>query len=289
LDVYQAITDKIIAAIEAGAGQYVMPWHTAGVRLGRPENVTTGKRYRGVNVVALWAEAVSAGFGSGAWASYRQWQSVGAQVRNGERGALIVFYQGLDRKGDAEEQDEKRDAPRFVARASYVFNAAQVEGWQPPTAPDTDVQPLETVDDFIKSTNADIRHGGDRACYVIARDRIEVPERRRFCGSLTSTPVEAYYATVLHELTHWTGAEHRLNRTFGKRFGDNAYAFEELVAELGAAFLCADLRVANEPRQDHAAYVGSWLRVLEMDSRAIFTASKLANEAAEFLLGPTTT
>lgn len=280
-DLYRTVTDKIVAAIEAGAGTFVMPWHV-GAATGRPTNALTGHGYRGVNVLALWAEACMSGYGTGWWASYRQWERLGAQVRRGEHGTVIVFYNRLD-TAPTDELDES-DRFRLVARASRVFNLDQVDGWQPPgPAPVSMVEALADVEAFVAATKATVVHGGSRACYRRDCDRIELPDLDRFRGSLTSSASEAYYGTLLHELTHWSGAPHRLNRTFGTRFGDNDYAVEELVAEIGAAFLCADLGIANEPRPDHAAYVASWLEVLNDDRRAIFTAAARANDATAYL------
>ncbi len=282
-DLYRTVTDKIVAAIEAGAGDFIMPWHVSAAT-GRPTNALTCHGYRGVNVVALWAEAVRSGFGSGWWASYRQWERLGAQVRRGERGTVIVFYSRLN-TAPTDELDES-DLYRLVARASRVFNADQVDGWEEPMATAAPlVKALAEAEAFVAATKAVVVHGGSKACYRREYDRIELPARDRFCGSPTSSSSEAYYGTLLHELTHWSGAPHRLNRTFGNRFGDNDYAVEELVAELGAAFLCADLGIANEPRPDHAAYVASWLKILNDDRRAIFTAAARANDAAVYLQG----
>jgi antirestriction protein ArdC len=136
---------------------------------------------------------------------------------------------------------------------------------------------------FVKATGVRIQEGVPEACYRRGLDFIQMPQSVWFIGSKTSTPTQAYYATLLHELTHWTGAPHRLDREFGKRFGDHAYAFEELVAELGAAFLCSAFRIANAPRPDHASYLAGWLSVLKDDPRAIFTASSKAQEAIEYL------
>lgn len=280
-DLYRTVTDKIVAAIEAGAGDFVMPWHVSAAT-GRPTNAFTGHGYRGVNVVALWAEAVMSGYGTGWWASYRQWERLGAQVRRGEHGTVIVFYNRVD-TAPTDDLDES-DQYRLVARAFRVFNLGQVHGWEPPgAAPVSMVEALAEVEAFVSATKAVVVHGGSRACYRRDDDRIELPARDRFRGSPTSSASEAYYGTLLHELTHWSGAPHRLNRTFGTRFGDNDYAVEELVAELGAAFLCADLGITNEPRADHAAYVASWLEVLNDDRRAIFTAAARANDAVAFL------
>ena len=280
-DLYRTVTDKIVAAMEAGAGDFVMPWHVSAAT-GRPTNAFTGHGYRGVNVVALWAEAVLAGYGTGWWASYRQWERLGAQVRRGEHGTVIVFYNRLN-TAPTDDLDES-DQYRLVARAFKVFNLDQVNGWQPPgAAPVSLVETLAEVEAFVSATKAVVMHGGSRACYCRDYDLIQLPARDRFRGSPTSSASEAYYGTLLHELTHWSGAPHRLNRTFGTRFGDNDYAVEELVAELGAAFLCADLGITNEPRADHAAYVASWLEVLNDDRRAIFTAAARANDAVAFL------
>lgn len=279
-DLYRTVTDKIVAAIEAGAGAFVMPWHVSAAT-GRPINALTGHGYRGVNVVALWAEAVMSGYGTGWWASYRQWERLGAQVRRGQRGSVIVFYNHLN-TAPTEELDDSRF--RLVARASRVFNLDQVDGWQPPgAAPVPTVEAWAEVEAFVAATKAVVVHGGSRACYRRDYDRIELPDRDRFRGTPTSSASEAYYGILLHELIHWSGAPHRLGRTFGARFGDNDYAVEELVAELGAAFLCADLGIANEPRPDHAAYAASWLEVLNDDRRAIFTAAARANDAAAYL------
>lgn len=279
-DLYAAVTAKVVAAIEAGAGLFVMPWHRAANGIGRPINAVTGKRYRGSNAVALWAEARLSGYPSDIWATYRQWQTADVQVRRGERGSMIIFYQSIE--GGEEEDDPRRR--RYVARASKVFNVGQVDGWQAPEMPRPALAEVASnVEAFIEATGAMVRHGFEHACYNRRADAIELPDRDRFIGSPTSSATEAYCSTVLHELTHWSGAAPRLNRIFGTRFGDNAYAVEELVAELGAAFLCADLTVTNEPRPDHAAYLSSWLAVLRADASALMSAARLADQAAAYL------
>lgn len=282
-DVHRAITGKIVRAIEAGAREFVMPWHYVGLGIGRPTNAATGKRYQGINVVALWAEAMLSAYGSGHWATYRQWQEVGAQVRKGERGSVIVFYKELE--PDLFQQETNEPEQRFVARASHVFNADQVDGWRPPELEIVSaVAAVEQAEAFVAATKAEIRHGGNMACYRPKDDYIQMPERSQFKGSPTSTATEAYYATLLHELTHWTGAKHRLDRQFGQ-FGDQAYAAEELVAELDAAFLCADLRISNEPRLDHAAYLAQWVRLLGREPRALFATAREATRASDHLQG----
>jgi antirestriction protein ArdC len=281
-DVYEAITNRVIAAIEEGAGRWQMPWHRSGVS--RPVNAHTKKSYRGVNVVALWAAAGAYGYSSGFWATYKQWRHVEAQVRKGERASLIVFWKELEREVEDEETGERELRKTLFARASWVFNSDQVDGWAPPAAPKRNpVEAIDQAEAFTAASGADIRHGGDRAYYRGSDDHVQIPDRERFTGSATSTPTEAYYATLLHELTHWTGHESRLDRDLSGRFGNEAYAMEELVAELGAAFLCADLSITNTPRPDHAAYIGNWLDVLKRDKRAIFTAARKAAQATDYL------
>lgn len=176
------------------------------------------------------------------------------------------------------------DGKRRFARASYVFNAAQVDGYAAPDAPDPlgPIERIEAADRFVAATGARIEHGGDQAYYVPSSDHIQMPDEGLFCGSDTMSREEGYYATLVHELTHWSGAKHRLDRDFGKRFGEEAYAAEELVAEIGAAFLCAELGITQEIRSDHAQYLAHWLKLLKNDSRAIFTAAAKASEAASY-------
>ncbi|MDE1965990.1 MAG: DUF1738 domain-containing protein, partial [Patescibacteria group bacterium] len=191
-DVYAAITTKIIAAIEAGAGTCTMPWHGSIVPPAFPVNAATQKPYRGGNILALWVEAYVRRHISGYWASYRQWRTLGAQVRKGERGALIVFYKPLDRAGDEDEADGGNQRPRFIARASYVFNSEQVDGWQPPEpVVKSQVQINAEVAAFVKAIGADIRHGAPMARYRHDLDCIEMPNPEDFIGTSTSSPLES--------------------------------------------------------------------------------------------------
>lgn len=280
-DVYRTVTVSIIAAIEAGAGEFVMPWHGDGVAIAKPQNAMTKMEYHGINVLALWAQAYVSGYRSGYWASYKQWQHVGAQVVKGAQGSTIVFFKKIEGGKPAEGG---QPSVRLVARASRVFNADQVAGWEPPAASRLygDAQTLEAVETFITATKAKVYQSGSIACYRIHDDYIEMPDLSRFTGSPTTTATEAYSATLLHELIHWSGAKHRLAR-FSDGVAKDELAAEELVAEIGAAFLCADLGVSNQPRPDHAAYVAHWLQMLKNDTRAVFTASRLANHAANYL------
>ena len=281
-DIYQRITDQIAAAIEAGAGKWRMPWHPGadGAAPVQPVNAATGKPYRGINTVVLWVAAQAEGYPSAVWATYRQWAELGAQVRKGERASPVVFWKISDKEEqeDANEGEEDGRRSRVFARGYSVFNAAQVDGYAAPALPVLpETERIGHAEAFFAAIGTDIRHGGARACYVPALDQIRMPPFEAF-----RDPV-AYYATLAHEATHLTGHLSRCARDLRGRFGDEAYAAEELVAELGAAFLCADLALAPEPRPDHAAYVASWLKVLRGDKRAIFTAAAKAQQAADWM------
>ncbi len=279
-DVYATVTDTIVAMIEEGAGRFQMPWYTAGGALDRPVNVASSAAYRGVNVVTLWAIGLGRGYTGAFWGTYRQWAKVGAQVRKGEAGAPIVFYKKIEpEEGDGDRRE------RLVARLSWVFNADQVDGFAPPEREASEpVVPVQSVESLVRRTGAIVRYGGDMAYYTPKDDHIQLPPPGQFTGTATSSATEAFYGTLLHELVHWSGAKHRLDRDLVDRFGIEAYAVEELVAELGAAFLCCELQVTPSARRDHAAYVDHWLRVMREDKRAIFSAASKASQAAEYLL-----
>lgn len=285
-DICAEITATIVAQLEAADPQaWECPW-TRCTASGLPSNATTGKAYRGVNVLQLWCAQTAAGHEAPLWASYKQWEAAGAQVRKGERGTAVVYYGSTSRHEPSHPRadDDGNVAFRFL-KWSTVFNASQVDGYEiaQPERPAL-VDRLDAAERFVAATGATLHHGGGRAFYRHApADEIHMPEPERFAGSATSSATEAYYGTLLHELTHWTGAKHRCDRTKGRRFGDSAYAFEELVAELGAAFLCAHLQITASPRPDHAQYLASWLRGLKDDSRAIFKAAALAAQALDFL------
>ena len=280
-DVHSTITNQIISAIENGVGDVQLPWHRKGFNISRPTNVLTNKAYNGVNIIALWLSSYVFGYEHGIWGTYKQWQERGAQVRKGEASSVIIFYK------DIEIQNDQGDETHYsIARASRVFNIAQVDGYElPQSKPQIDkVIACDNAERFINVTNAKIEIGGTRACYSPSSDKITMPDRNRFVGTETSSATEGWYSTLFHELTHWTGSSTRLARDFGKRFGDNRHAMEELVAELGAAFLCAELGISPQPRQDHACYVNNWLQVLKQDSKAIITAASQASKASDYLL-----
>src|SRR5579863_3898393 len=276
-DVYRKVTDAIINAIEQGPGNWRMPWHTSGRFAFSPINVTSKKPYKGINTVCLWAAAQAKGYESGEWATYAQWQERGAQVRKGEKSTLVVFWKFANGTRETDDETPANGSRLLFTRGYAVFNAAQVDGYTP--AADSDIPMLERIeqaDSFFKSVGADVRHGGNQAYYAPISDHIQMPPFAAFRESVS------YYSTLAHEHTHWTAS--RCDRQLGKRFGDNAYAAEELIAELGAAFTCAHLGLSTEPRADHAAYIQSWLRVLKADKRAIFTAASKAQQACDWLV-----
>lgn len=287
-DVHQEITNRIVDAIET-AGEFRLPWIRAqGGNFARPVNVSSGNPYNGINIISLWVSAMAAAFPSNIWGTYRQWQEKGCQVRKGEKSSLVVFYKTIAYDETDPDTGEAGQSERMIARASRVFNAAQVEGdvlpvEDLPATPAFD--PIARAEAFAAATGAQITEGGDRACYVPELDMIHMPDRRRFVGTKTTTAAEGFYSTLCHELVHWSGAKTRLDRDMSARFATEHYAMEELVAELGAAFLCSDLGISQEPRTDHAAYIANWLTVLRNDRKAIFTAASQASKAANYLIG----
>jgi antirestriction protein ArdC len=283
-DVYERVTARIVSDLEQGTRPWLKPWSApTDDRLPSLPLRASGTPYRGVNVLLLWGASFEGGYRSNVWMTYKQAAERGAQVRKGEHGSLVVY---ADRYTKTETDDQGQDAEREIAfmKGYTVFNVEQIDGlpaelYQPP-APLDDGRTVELIDEaeaFIAKTAATIRHGGNRAFYATGSDHIQMPPLQAFKDA------QSYTATKAHELVHWTGHPTRNAREFGKRFGDRAYAFEELVAELGAAFLCADLGIAPEPREDHASYLAHWLKVLKDDKRAIFTAASHAQKAADFL------
>jgi antirestriction protein ArdC len=277
-DLYADVTNKIVAAIEAGVATYSLPWQRIP---GMPRNVAGNRDYRGINTVLLWLIANERGYATPYWATFRQWLELGHPVRAGEKAAAVVFWKPLGAgKVEGSEEAESDEGRRpILARAYHVFNAAQVEDYTPPTItllPDAERN--AAAEAFFKALPIEVRHEGVTAFYRPATDSVHLPAFSLFKDA------NAYYATRAHEKVHTTGAKHRLDRDLTGRFGTEAYAMEELVAELGAAFLCSALGLSPEPRPDHAGYIQSWLKVLKGDSRAIFTAAGKAQAAADWLL-----
>lgn len=283
-DLYQAITDRIVMQLERGVRPWHQPWnarHKAGA-VSRPLR-NNGVPYQGVNVIVLWLTAFEKGYACPLWLTFNQAKELGGFVKKGEKGTQVVYANTFE-KTDTDKETGEETTERIPFLKSYtVFNAEQVEGlperyYALEVAPRNVGERLERAEAFFTNTKADTRHGGTRAFYSPADDFIQLPPYESFESR------ESYYATRAHESIHWTKHKTRLGRDLGgKRFGDDGYAMEELVAELGAAFLGADLEMTAEVREDHAAYLGSWLKVLKADKKAIFTASSLASRAVEHL------
>lgn len=274
----ETITSLIVAKLEAGTRPWIQPW--TGAPISRPLRAC-GTPYRGINVLWLWMAAEAAGHVSPFWMTYRQAQLLGGQVRKGERGTVAIFYKAYACEPDEDGDDNERT--RRVLKSFTVFNACQIDGLpkrffpEPrPVSPPTERDRL--LDTFFAAIPARVRHTGAEAFYSPVADEVTMPELALF------DDLDHYRATLAHELSHWTGHESRLARQMAGRFGSEAYAMEELVAELSAAMLGAELGLPVAHLDHHASYLASWLKVLKADSRAILTVAAKAEEAASLLL-----
>ena len=259
-DLYQSVTDQIVSSLEQGVRPWMKPWsaeHAAG-RITRPLRAN-GIAYQGINVLVLWSESVTKGYSAPIWMTFRQALELNAHVRKGERGSTVVYASKITRTGTDAETGEETEATIPFLKSYTVFNVEQIEGlpahFHVVAEPRLDpVQRIERAEEFFAATKANIRHGGNMAYYNINSDFVQMPPFEAFRDA------ESYYAALAHECTHWTRAKSRLDRDLGrKKWGDAGYAMEELVAELGSAFLCADLDLTPEVREDHAAYIANWL------------------------------
>jgi antirestriction protein ArdC len=285
-DVYDRITNQIVAELEKGIRPWHKPWnaeHAAG-RITRPLR-SNGIPYQGINVLMLWSSALDKGYAAPIWMTFKQAMELKANVRKAEHGSLVVYADKIIRtETDTNTGEESERAIPFM-KGYTVFNVEQIDGlpehYYAKPAPRTEtVQRIAHTEKFFAATGATVRHGGAMACYSVRHDVVQMPPFESFSDA------ESYYATLAHEGTHWTRHPSRLNRDFGrKRFGDEGYAVEELVAELGSAFLCADLELTPKVRDDHASYIASWIKVLKNDKWAIFSAASHAQRATDFLHG----
>jgi antirestriction protein ArdC len=267
---YENITNSIVADLEKGVAPWLKPWKSGNSTGLLPANAATKRGYNGINIPILWYAAEKQGYPTHRWMTFKQALELGANVRKGEKSTHVVFTKKLTIK----EDDEDKLIP--MLRAYSVFNTAQIDGLEPERPQEL---PEDKRDDrvsaFIAATKAEIRLGGDLACYIPKLDCIALPHP---CAFHT---YENYQATALHELGHWSGHKDRLNRDLAHRFRTEAYAAEELVAELNAAFLCAHLGIKGELK--HAEYIASWIQLLKNDNRAVFTAASKASQAANYL------
>jgi antirestriction protein ArdC len=283
-DVYQRVTDRIVSELEKGVRPWLKPWsveHAAG-RITRPLRAN-GIPYQGINVFMLWAEAMEKGYAAPIWMTFKQALALNAGVRKGEHGSLVVYADKIIRTATDEATGEESETAIPFMKGYTVFNVEQIDGlpehfYAKPAPRRSVIERIERAEAFFAATAATVHHGGNAACYVVSQDFIRMPPFEAFRDA------ESYYATLGHETVHWTRHASRLNREFGrKRFGDEGYAMEELVAELGAAFLSSDLGLTPEVREDHASYIASWIEALKKDKRAIFAAASLAHRAVDFL------
>ncbi|MDR5769658.1 zincin-like metallopeptidase domain-containing protein [Caballeronia sp. LZ028] len=282
-DIYTRVTDKIIADLEQGVRPWVKPWNGANVG----DRITLPARhnnvpYQGINILLLWGEQRDKGFQSNRWMTFKQAQALGANVGKSEHGSLVVYASKLTKSETADNGDEiEREIP--FMKGYTVFNVDQIENLPAEYLSDpapVEREPLKLIEQaevFFAKTRAVIRHGGNKAYYAPSQDIVQLPIPDVF------DTAESYAATKAHEITHWTSHKTRLDRQLGKRFGDDAYAAEELIAEMGAAFVCAQLGLTPEVRDDHAAYLDHWLKVLKADKKAVFTAASQAQKACDFL------
>jgi antirestriction protein ArdC len=285
VDVYTRVTNQIVEQLERGVRPWLKPWnaeHAAG-RITRPLR-HSGEPYKGINILMLWAAAELQGFNCPIWLTFQQAKQLGGFVKKGEHGSPVVYANTFTRKETTDAGEEVEQEIPFLKEYT-VFNACQVEGlperfYELAEPPKEKIERIDRAEIFFANTKAEIRVGGDRASYTMAGDYVRMPPIEAFRDA------ESHAATLAHELTHWTKHPSRLDRDLGrKRFGDSGYAMEELVAELGSAFLCADLQITPELRDDHASYIDNWLTVLKNDKRAIFSAASHASRAVDFLQG----
>lgn len=284
-DIHQHVTDTIIRQLEAGTVPWRKPWKGGNsYPFALPQNATTGRKYNGINIVLLWGAAIDHNYPTQEWASFKQWQNKKEFVRKGEKGTTIVYCDTFEKEVDG----EIKEVP--FLKASTVFNRCQLASYVAErNTPEPLNKPLyETIyplEEFIENTEVIIEHNDHEACYLRLSDKIHMPHIESFIETENCPGIEAYYATLLHELTHWTGNPKRLDRQFGKKFGDAEYAVEELTAELGAAFLCAEFEIHTARTEVHAAYIASWLKVLKENNHCVFTAASEASKAVNYLHG----
>jgi antirestriction protein ArdC len=268
--IYHEVTNSIIEQLEKGAAPWIKPWSADSTA---DKNIVSQKPYAGINRLILGMSSMCQSFNTPVWGSFKQWQALGASVRKGEKGTKIIFYSPVTKENKATGDSETYN----LIKAYFVFNASQVDGIEitPVSVPDTPFNSIYEAEQRIAKTGAIISHGGDAAFFSPSLDKIQLPNK------VTFQDAGSYYATAFHELTHWTSAKTRLDRTLGTKFGNPEYAFEELVAEMGAAFLCQDYRIKGELR--HAGYIQHWLKACRSDDKAIFKASALAQKAANYI------
>jgi antirestriction protein ArdC len=273
-DIYQTVTDSIISALETGVKPWSCPWQRVPGMSGLPSNYATGAAYSGMNIMLLWYSASEQGFSDSRWMTYKQAKAEGGQVRKGEHGTTAIFYATLEKENDAGEVEHIPMLKTFT-----VFNVQQIDGLALTTetvSPEATFDPLPQAENLLRKSGANIIEKGHNAFFIPSTDEIHLPERYLFAYAAN------FYATGLHELVHWSGGKSRLNREMKGKFGSEGYAFEELIAELGSAFLMADLGIVGAVQ--HESYIASWLKALRNDKRYIFKAASSASKAHRYLM-----
>ncbi len=277
-DVREEITNQIISMIEAGEVKGESLFDRT-LKFGLPVNFSTGKAYSGVNVLTLVSACIERGFDSNKWVTFAQAQAMGAKVKKGAKSVTGVFYKMLEKSQDAQAIEAGEKAQKIPMLSTFnLFNVSEIEGLEIGQPVVSKFEPIEAAERLLIGSGAQITWGGARAFYRPATDEIYMPTRDRFESAGNC------YAVALHELSHWTGHSSRLNRDFSGRFGDAHYAVEELVAELSAAYLCAELGLEGVKLENHASYLQSWLTVLKSDKNAIFTAAAQASKVFDFVM-----
>jgi antirestriction protein ArdC len=281
-DIYQQVTDTIIKQLEAGTIPWQQSWVNSQSGLSLPKNAVTGNNYRGINIVLLWSAALDKKFPSNEWASFKQWQSKNENIRKSEKGNFVVYADTFEKEID----NETKKIP--FLKYSIVFNRSQLANFKPEDfesaiAENKVVDKIELIEDFVANTFANIGNREGGACYIPALDKILMPPMNSFLDTKSCSASENYYSTLFHEMTHWTGHEKRLNRSLKGRFGDHAYAEEELIAELGAAFLGAEFNISSPEKTDHASYIANWLKVLKDNKKFVISAASEASKAVDFV------
>lgn len=281
-DIYQEVTDRIIEGLENGTAPWLKPWSNkpgAVSNSAMPHNAATGRAYSGINVILLWSQGI--GYSNQGWVTYKQAADLGGQVKKGEKGSLVTLFKPLRITENEGTADEKQKDIAMI-RGFTVFNAEQVEwpeGCKLKTKAPVPVFAQTQVTQIADAIGCNINMGGNKAFFRPSTDNVTMPHLDQF-------KTEAHFdCTLAHEITHWTGTKKRCDRTMGKRFGDDAYAFEELVAEIGSAFICAQLGIANEElRHNNEAYLASWIKRMKDDKKAIFGAASLARQSNEWVV-----
>lgn len=294
--VYDIVTEKIIQNLERGTVPWRQPWRTKG---GIPANLISGKKYRGVNLMLLSLSSLVKGYESQYWLTFKQSTDLGAKVRQGEKATLVVFYKQLtgtkevemDNLATGERETTRIDNQMFVLRYYNVFNTEQCDGLchkrlEKDAVDSEEINPIETAEKIVMQmpNPPAILYGYGKACYIPRLDQIHLPNKDNFITS------EGYYSTLFHELTHSTGHETRLSREGVMNqamFGDERYSKEELVAEFGAAFLCAEAGISQNQTECNSAYISSWLERLNSDKRMLVQAASQAQKAADYILNRT--